>query len=54
MIILIMNEYLNSNKYQFDFMKDVVKIIYYLVFAHDFEPSNAIKLLRYNSLYGKI
>ena len=46
-------EYLGDKKCQFIYMKDVVKIIYYMIF-HDKVPlSEAIKLIRLNIFYEK-
>ena len=44
-------EYLESPKFQFIYMKDVIKIIYYLVFNYDMYASDALKLIRYNIFY---
>ena len=44
-------EYLESTKYQFIYMKDVIKIIYYLVFYYDIHAPDALKLIRYNIFY---
>ena len=44
-------EYLESKKYQFNYMKDVIKIIYYLVFYYDIHVPDALKLIRYNIFY---
>ena len=46
-------EYLTSPKYQFIYMKDVIKVIYCLVFHNDVCISEAIKLVRLNALNGK-
>ena len=46
-------EYFNSNKKQFIYMKDIVKIIYYMVY-HDKIPLNeTLLLIRLNILYKK-
>ena len=46
-------EYFNSNKKQFIYMKDIVKIIYYMVY-HDKIPLNeTLLLIRLNVLYKK-
>ena len=46
-------EYFNSNKKQFIYMKDIVKIIYYMVY-HDKIPLNeTLMLIRLNVLYKK-
>lgn len=47
-------EYLTSPKYQFNYMKNVIKVIYCLVFHNDVCISEAIKLVRLNALNGKI
>ena len=47
-------EYLNSPKYQFIYMKNVIKILYYLVFNGFLNIPEAIKLVRLNALNGKI
>ena len=46
-------EYFNSPKYQFIYMKNVIKVLYCLVFHNDLEISDAIKLVRLNALNGK-
>lgn len=46
-------EYYNSPKYQFLYMKNVIKVLYCLVFHNDLEISDAIKLVRLNALNGK-
>jgi len=45
-------EYLESSKYQFIYMKDIIKIIYYFVFYYDINVQDAIKLIRYNVFYN--
>ena len=45
-------EYLDSSKFQFIYMKDVIKILYYLVFNYDIFISDALKLLRFNIFYN--
>jgi len=47
-------EYLSSPKLQFFYMKNVIKAIYYLVYHNDVPLFDAIKLLRLNSLNGKV
>ena len=37
-------EYLDSSKYQFIYMKDIIKIVYYFVFYFDINVPDAIKL----------
>ena len=39
-------EYIDSTKYQFDYMKDVIKVIYYLKFFFGIDIRLCIKLLR--------
>ena len=46
-------EYFDSPKFQFIYMKNVIKVLYCLVFHNDLEISNAIKLVRLNTLNGK-
>jgi hypothetical protein len=46
-------EYLNSPKLQFIYLKNVIKIIYYLLYHYDVPIFEAIKLIRLNSLNGK-
>ena len=46
-------EYFDSPKYQFIYMKNVIKVLYCLVFYNDLEISDAIKLVRLNALNGK-
>ena len=46
-------EYLESSKYQFIYMKDIIKIIYYFVFYFDINVPDAIKLIRYNIFYNR-
>lgn len=46
-------EYYNSPKFQFIYMKNVIKVLYCLVFHNDLEISDAIKLVRLNALNGK-
>ena len=45
-------EYLDSKKCQFDYMKDIIKIVYYLVFNYDIQVPDALKLIRYNIFYN--
>ena len=47
-------EYLDSPKNQFIYMKNVIKVLYCLVFHNDIDISAAIKLVRLNALNGKI
>ena len=46
-------EYFGSDKKQFIFMKNVVKVIYYFVYHDNVPIYEAIKLIRFNALYGK-
>ncbi len=46
-------EYLKSSKYQFIYMKDIIKIIYYFVFNYDIHVPDALKLIRYNIFYKR-
>ena len=46
-------EYLNSQKLQFFYMKNVIKEIYYLVYHNEVPIFDAIKLIRLNTLNGK-
>ena len=46
-------EYFNSPKYQFIYMKNVIKVLYCLVFYNDLNISDAIKLVRLNTLFEK-
>ena len=39
-------EYLNSSKYQFNYMKNVIKVLYCLKFVFDIDISIAIKLIK--------
>ena len=43
-------EYLNSTKFQFIYMKNVIKVIYYLKFIYDIDIPLAIKLIRISTL----
>ena len=45
-------EYLNSSKYQFIFMKETIKIIYYLVYNSNIGVPDALKLIRYNVFFN--
>ena len=44
-------EYLNSSKYQFIYMKDIIKILYYLLFNYNISISEILKLIRYNIFF---
>ena len=46
-------EYSDSSKFQFVYMKNVIKVLYCLVFHNDLTIVNAIKLVRLNALNGK-
>ena len=41
----------DSKNYQFIYMKDIIKIIYYLLFNYGVTISDSIKLIRYNIFY---
>ena len=45
-------EYLDSPKYQFIYMKEVVKIIYYLIYNSNMRVPEALKMIRYNIFYN--
>ena len=45
-------EYLDSPKYQFIYMKDIIKIVYYFLFNYDINVSDSLKLIRYNIFYN--
>ena len=45
-------EYLDSSKYQFIYMKEVVKIIYYLIYNSNMRVPEALKMIRYNIFYN--
>ena len=44
-------EYLDSSKFQFIYMKNVIKIIYFFIFNFNIFISDVIKLIRYNIFY---
>ena len=46
-------EYFGSDKKQFIYMKNVVKVIYYFIYHDNVPLYEAIKLIRFNTLYGK-
>jgi len=46
-------EYLESSKYQFIYMKDIIKIVYYFVFYYDMNVQDSLKLIRYNIFYNR-
>ena len=45
-------EYLESSKYQFIFMEEIIKIIYYLIYNSNIGVPEALKLIRYNIFYN--
>ena len=45
-------EYLENEKNQFIYMKEVIKIIYYLVYNHNIYVPDALKIIRYNIFYN--
>ena len=45
-------EYLDSNKFQFIYMKEVIKIIYYLIYNSNMRVPEALKIIRYNIFYN--
>ena len=45
-------EYLESTKYQFIYMKEVIKIIYYLIYNSNMRVPEALKIIRYNIFYN--
>ena len=45
-------EYLESSKYQFIYMKEVIKIIYYLIYNSNMRVPEALKIIRYNIFYN--
>ena len=47
------DEYLDSKKYQFDYMKNIIKIVYYLKFNYDMNIPEIIKLIRFHSLFNQ-
>ena len=44
-------EYIESSKYQFIYMKDIIKIIYYFIFNYNIHVHDVLKLIRYNIFY---
>ena len=44
-------EYLNSQKCQFTYMKNIIKIIYFFVFNYNISIPEVLKLIRYNIFY---
>lgn len=46
-------EYLDSTKLQFFYMREVIKIVYYLTFNYDVHVSDALQLIRFNIFYNK-
>ena len=47
-------EYLNSSKFQFNYLKNVIKEIYILKFVYNIETALAIKLIRISTLYNMV
>ena len=45
-------EYLYSNEFQFIYMKDVIKIVYYLVYKLNMNANEALKMIRYDIFYN--
>ena len=45
-------EYLESSKYQFIYMKEIIKIIYYLIYNSNIGVPEALKLIRYNIFFN--
>ena len=45
-------EYLESTKYQFIYMKEVIKIIYYLIYNSNMRVPETLKIIRYNIFYN--
>ena len=50
--ICFSGEYLESTKYQFIYMKEVIKIIYYLIYNSNIKVPDALKIIRYNIFYN--
>ena len=50
--ICFSGEYLESTKYQFIYMKEVIKIIYYLIYNSNIRVPDALKIIRYNIFYN--
>ena len=46
-------EYFDSNRKQFIFMRNVIKVIYYMLYHDNVPISESIKLIRLNVFYGK-
>ena len=44
-------EYLESSEFQFKYMKDIIKLIYYFVFYYDIHVPDILKLIRFNVFY---
>ena len=51
-LICFNGEYLESTKFQFIYMKEITKIIYYLVYNSNIDVPKALKLIRYNIFYN--
>ena len=47
------DEYLDSKKYQFDYMKNIIKIVYYLTFNYDMCIPDIIRLIRFHCLFNQ-
>ena len=45
-------EYLESSKYQFIYMKEVIKTIYYLIYNSNMRVPEALKIIRFNIFYN--
>ena len=50
--ICFSGEYLESTKYQFIYMKEVIKIIDYLIYNSNIKVPDALKIIRYNIFYN--
>ena len=51
-LICFNGEYLESTKFQFIYMQEIAKIIYYLVYNSNIDVPKALKLIRYNIFYN--
>ena len=45
-------EYLESTQYQFVYMKEVIKILYYLIYNSNMRVPEALKVIRYNIFFN--
>ena len=45
-------EYLESTQYQFIYMKEVIKILYYLIYNSNMRVPEALKVIRYNIFFN--